>query len=145
MLRITNFNKKYIMRKLIIDQTSNSPRVVLDPEKRVFEISGESRPPDVDTFYGEIINWMDDYSRYLQVSQEVKDPVIFNFDLDYFNSSSAKYILDFCKQIADVRSKGQDISVRWHHEAEDMDMLQVGKEMSRMAKFPFEYVEKKID
>jgi SiaC family regulatory phosphoprotein/Family of unknown function (DUF6272) len=135
--------KKYIMRKLVIDQTASSPKVVLDPEKRVFEISGESRPPDVGSFYSEILMWMDDYSGQLLKSQESREPVVFNFDFEYFNSSSAKYILDFCKQIASVRSKGKDIDVKWHYEDDDMDMLEVGREMSRMAKLPFEFVQKK--
>jgi hypothetical protein len=134
--------KKYIMRKLVIDQTASSPRVLLDPEKRVFEIAGESRPPDVGSFYGEILTWMDDYSGHLLKTQESRDPVVFNFDFEYFNSSSAKYILDFCKQIATVRSKGKDIEVKWHYEEDDMDMLEVGREMSRMSKLPFEFVKK---
>jgi hypothetical protein len=133
---------KYIMRKLIIEKTANSPKVILDPDKKIFEISGESRPPDVGTFYGEILRWMDDYTIHLFRSQETKDPVVFNFDLEYFNSSSAKYILDFSKQIASVHSKGKNIAVKWHYEKDDADMLEVGREMSRMAKLPFEFVEK---
>ena len=134
---------KYLMRKLIIEETSSSPRVILDPDKRIFEISGESRPPDVGEFYGEILNWMDDYSQNLMTSSDSSDPVVFSFDLEYFNSSSAKYLLDFCKQIANVRSKGLDVTVKWHYEDDDADMLEVGKEMSRMVRFPFEYIEKK--
>lgn len=133
---------KYIMRKLIIERTASSPKVILDPDKRIFEISGESRPPDVGTFYGEILRWMDDYSTHLFRTPETKDPVIFNFDLEYFNSSSAKYILDLSKQIATVHSKGKNVEVKWHYEKDDADMLEVGREMSRMAKFPFEFVEK---
>jgi hypothetical protein len=38
---------RYIMRKLITERTSISPKVVLDPEKNIFLISGESRPHDV--------------------------------------------------------------------------------------------------
>ena len=135
---------EYIMRKLIIDQTANSPKVILDPDKNIFEISGESRPPDVANFYDEILRWMDDYSVHLLKSNETKDPVTFNLDFDYFNSSSAKYILDFCKQIASVRSKGENVMVKWHYEDEDIDMLEVGREMSRMVKVPFEYVLKDI-
>ncbi len=133
---------KSAMRKLIIDQTTNSPGVVLDPERNRYEISGESRPPDVGNFYGEILKWMDDYSQYLGRSQEDKDPLEFNINLEYFNSSSAKYILDFCKQIAAIPSKGKNVRIKWHYEAEDMDMLEVGKELSRMAKFPFEFIKK---
>jgi hypothetical protein len=127
------------MKKLIIDQTSNSPRVILDPDLNRYEIVGESRPPDVEGFYHDILDWFDDYSHYV-LTREVRDPVIVNLDFDYFNSSSAKYILDFCKKIAGVRSKGKDISVKWHYEDDDSDMLQTGKEMSKMARFPFEYV-----
>jgi hypothetical protein len=135
---------KNIMRKLVISQTSSTPGVNFDPDKRIFEISGESRPPDVGEFYGEILNWFDEYSNHLASSGSGNDPVVFNFDLNYFNSSSAKYILDFCKQIAGVRSKGYNVTVNWHYEDDDMDMLEVGREMSRMAKFPFEYIQKEI-
>lgn len=134
----------YIMRKLVIDQTSSSPKVILDPEKRIFEISGESRPPDVGEFYGEIMDWLKDYSHHLVNTRDDRDPVVFNFNLEYFNSSSAKYLLDFCKQIAQVKSKGKDIMVNWHYEDDDMDMLEVGREMSRMAKVPFEFIQKGI-
>ena len=53
---------KYTMRKLIIDQTSCSPKVILDPEKKIYHISGESRPPDVREFYDQILSWLDDFS-----------------------------------------------------------------------------------
>lgn len=133
---------RYIMRKLVIDQTSSSPKVILDPEKRIFQISGESRPPDVGEFYGEIMDWLKDYSHHLSNSSDEKDPVVFSFDLEYFNSSSARYLLDFCKQIAQVQSKGKDVMVKWHYEDDDMDMLEVGREMSRMSKLPFEFISK---
>jgi len=130
------------LRKLVIDQTSSSPRVMLDPEKKIFEISGESRPPDVGSFYGEILTWMDDYSGHILKSQEGREPIVFSFDLEYFNSSSAKYILDLCKLLSSIRSKGKEVEVKWHYENDDMDMLEVGREMSRMAKLPFEFVKK---
>jgi hypothetical protein len=132
------------MRKLIFEKTENSPKVILDPEKNVFEISGESRPPDVSAFYGEILRWLDDYSLQLLKSQETANPLVFNFDLEYFNSSSAKYILDFCKQVASIRSKGKKIAVRWKYEKDDVDMLEAGREMSRIAKLPFEFEMKAI-
>jgi len=135
---------KYIMRKLVIEPTVSSPKVILDPDKNRFEISGESRPADVATFYEEIISWMDDYSHHLVKSHESREPVTFNLDFEYFNSSSAKYILDFCKQIGNVRSKGKEIQVRWHYDDDDVDMLEVGREMSRMAKLPFDYIAKDI-
>ncbi|HBE41471.1 MAG TPA: hypothetical protein DDW27_09750, partial [Bacteroidales bacterium] len=136
---------KHIMRKLIIDKTTNSPKVIFDPERNIFEISGESRPPDVAGFYSEILNWFDDYSSFLSKTGGTGDAVVFNLDFEYFNSSSAKYILDFCKQIAALRSKGGDILVKWHYEKDDADMLESGREMARIAKIPFEYNLKDMD
>jgi hypothetical protein len=133
---------KYTMRKLIIEQTSNSPKVFFDPDNNFFEISGESRPPDANTFYTEIFNWFDDYSSYLSSAKDSIKPVAFDLEFEYFNSTSAKYLLDFCKQVALARLKGLDISIRWLYEEDDIDMFQAGKEMSRIAKFPFEYIQK---
>lgn len=137
-IRIT-INRQY-MRKLIIDQTSNSPKVVFDPEKNRYEISGESRPPDVAGFYGDVLGWFDDYSQQVLKTGNNNRPLAVDLDFEYFNSSSAKYILDFCRKIADARSKGSDITVKWHYEDDDPDMLETGREMSKMARFPFEYV-----
>ncbi|HUX57047.1 MAG TPA: SiaC family regulatory phosphoprotein [Bacteroidales bacterium] len=132
---------KYIMRKLIIDQTPNSPKVILDPEKKIYHISGESRPPDVREFYDQILSWLDDFSIYLVKSDDMKDPVIFNFNFEYFNSSSGKLILDICKILAGLQLKGFNVTINWHFEKDDVDMLEVGKEMSKIVKFPFEYIE----
>jgi hypothetical protein len=132
---------KYIMRKLIIDQTNNSPMVILDPENKIYQISGESRPPDVREFYDQVISWLDDFSIYLAKSDETKEPVVFNFNFEYFNSSSGKLILDICKILGGLRARGFNVTVNWHFEKEDVDMLEVGKEMSKIVKFPFEFVE----
>lgn len=136
---------KYNMRKLIIEKTPNSPKVILDPERYIFELSGESRPPDVAAFYLEILKWFDEFTLYLNKQQEIREPIMIKFDFEYFNSSSAKYILDLCKQIAAVRAKGIGMNVNWHFEKDDTDMLEAGREMSRIAKVPFEYNLKNFD
>ena len=136
---------KYIMRKLIIDQTPSSPKVILDAENKIFQISGESRPPDVREFYDQILSWLDDFSLYLIRSDEKENPVEFNLDFEYFNSSSGKMILDICKILANLRLKGINVKVNWHFEKDDMDMHEVGKEMSKIVKFPFDFIESEIN
>ena len=111
-----------------------------DPDNNVYLITGESRPPDVREFYDQILSWLQDFSLYIIGPDSKKDPVIFNFNFEYFNSSSGKLILDICKLLAGLRLKGINIIVKWYHEKEDGDMLEVGKEMSRIVKFPFEYI-----
>ena len=129
------------MNKLEIEQTSNSPRVILDPENNRFEIYGESRPEDVSKFYMPIMEWFDKngpaFSEKMNPGE--KEQFEFNFNVEYFNSISAKYILDIVKEIGKIHSKGIDFRVNWHYEEDDEDMLEVGVEMSRLVSLPFEY------
>ena len=129
------------MDKLIIDPTTFTPRVILDHEMGIFEISGESRPQDSREFYGQIISWLNEFDSHLVLSEKGKDEVVFNLNFAYFNSSSGKFILDICKIIARIRARENNASVRWHHEKNDNDMLEAGMEISKMVRFPFEYVE----
>jgi hypothetical protein len=132
---------KYIMRKLIIEETPNSPKVILDPEMKIYQISGESRPPDVREFYDQILTWLDDFTIHLTKSDNKSEPIRFSFDFGYFNSSSGKLILDICKVLARLRAKEMDVIINWHYEKDDVDMLETGQEISRIIKFPFEYTE----
>ena len=134
-----------LIRKLIIEKTSSSPKVIFDADKDIFEISGESRPNDVVVFYGEILKWLEDFSSQLSRQSTRSEPLVFNLSFEYFNSSSAKYILDLCKNLARMRSRGHNLVVKWHYKEDDEDMLEAGKEMSRLAKFTFDYVQKKTE
>jgi hypothetical protein len=133
---------KNVMKKLFIEPTASSPEVLLDPDKKLFTISGESRPPDVASFYGEILTWFDEYSTNILSPGQGGDPVVFNLDFVYFNSASAKYILDLCKMLAAARHKGAEIDVNWHYEPDDTDMLEAGQEISKIAKIPFGFTKK---
>jgi len=132
------------METKIINATSNSPRVVLDPENRIFEISGESRPKDIPKFYKPILQWLDEFEQNLTKQKDNTTLFEFNFSFEYFNSLSAKFILDICKKLSRLRFDGSNINVKWHYEEDDDDMHEVGQEMSRISKLPFEYVEIKL-
>ena len=71
----------------------------------------------------------------------MNDSMTFTFNLEYFNSSSAKLIVDVCKSLSALRQRGLNVTVIWQYEEEDEDMLEAGKEMSRLVKCPFEYKE----
>ena len=130
------------MEKLIIEPTANSPRIVLDPEARNFEFSGESRPENVRKFYLPILEWLEAYT----VEQgKLRDDertfgLLCQFNFEYFNSTSAKYILDIFKSLNAISSQGIDLEIKWLYEEDDEDMLEVGQEMSRMSKLTFEYI-----
>jgi len=132
------------MEKIFIEATTNTPKVVLDPDKMIFEISGESRPKDVSKFYYPILLWLDELGKISTEQMDDGSMFEFNFRFEYFNSLSAKYILDICKKLSSHGSGGKYFSVKWHYEEDDDDMHEVGQEMSRISKLPFEFVEIKL-
>ncbi len=130
------------MEKLTIEPTANSPLIVLDPEMKNFEFSGESRPENVRKFYLPVLEWLEAYTasqESLQDDQRTSGlQCLFNFE--YFNSTSAKYILDIFKSLNALHLLGLDLKIKWLYEEDDEDMLEVGQEMSRMSKLTFEYI-----
>lgn len=132
------------MEKLIINPTVFTPGVILDHEEHSIEIEGESRPQDVREFYVPILEWMNDFSETLLRSDDKSKPVIANFNFNYFNSGSAKCILDICKILAKLRSDNIDVSARWHYVKGDDDMLEAGMEMAQIVKLPFDFIESEI-
>lgn len=134
------------MEKLIIDATLNTPSVILDPEKNLFQFTGESRPENVRNFYIPVLEWLEHYtSEVASLDKENKSRVHeFHFNFEYFNSTSAKYILDLFKTLSNLHSEGINVLVYWHYEEDDEDMLEVGKEMSRMSRLNFDYIKTKV-
>ncbi|NOR33273.1 MAG: DUF1987 domain-containing protein [Bacteroidales bacterium] len=130
------------MEKLIIEPTANSPRIILDPENRNFEFSGESRPENVRKFYLPILEWLEAYTAEQEKLQDKERTfgILCQFNFEYFNSTSAKYILDIFKSLNAISAVGIGLEIKWLYEEDDEDMLEVGQEMSRMSKLSFEYI-----
>lgn len=127
------------MEKLSLAPTLNTPGVNLDPVGNKFELKGESRPENVRSFYLPILDWLEKFAGELQGKAD-GSPLEFSFNFEYFNSTSAKYILDIFKILNSINSTGKTVKVSWHYEEDDEDMYEVGMEMSRMSGITFEYV-----
>jgi hypothetical protein len=130
------------MEKLIIEPTVNSPRIVLDSESRNFEFSGESRPENVRKFYLPILEWLEAYTAEQEKLRDDERTfgLLCQFNFEYFNSTSAKYILDIFKSLNAISALDIELEIKWLYEEDDEDMLEVGQEMSRMSKLSFEYI-----
>lgn len=129
------------MQALIIPATDSSPKVALDPANNIFEISGESRPEDVRKFYEPLLAWIDEYGVFLK-SNTPNKKIQFNFIFEYFNSSSAKYVMDIMSKLNDIKSANKvlDIEICWHYEEMDEDMLEAGQEFQNITQIPFKFI-----
>ena len=95
------------MRALKLGQTDNTPLVELDLDSGKYLIKGESRPEDVSKFYAPVLQWFEDWGGQLYYrSQQFgkKEDHVVCFQFEYFNSSSAKYIMDLILKISESRT-----------------------------------------
>ena len=125
------------------ESTESTPKIVLDPNSKVFEISGISRPENVRECYEPVIDWFEEFEQKLpeydfSTSGEL---ITFKIQLNYFNSASAKFILDVLMEINKLFNKGMYLQIDWYYEEGDDDMKEVGEELSEIVDFKFNYIE----
>ena len=132
------------MNTLFIDETAATPKIEFNLEENKFELQGCSRPEDVRNFYYPVINWLTELKQTVNSELKAKhseNPVVFKFKFDYFNSSSAKFILDILVIIDQIHSEGLNMRIDWYYDENDDDMKEVGEELSEVVDFPFKYIE----
>lgn len=125
------------MNNLILEKTDNTPGVVLDFTKRTIEFTGDSRPENAKLFFDPIFNWISEYSCHIyfltkESNSEIKTNV--NFKLEYFNSSSAKYIVEIIKAFnkAETENPKAKITINWNYDKDDDDLRDSGAEFVKM-------------
>lgn len=122
------------METLRIEQSDDSPLVILDPVDRHFEISGKSLPENVLDFYQPVLDWLKEYS------EKPNGKTVFNLKLVYFNTSSSKMIMDILLIFEEMVEEGYDVLIRWHSRLTDEDMQEAGKEYEGMIAVPFKHL-----
>lgn len=122
------------MEKIILDPTNETPKVILDKDSNMFEISGNSLPEDVNSFYTPILTWFDEYSS----NPNSKTEVTLNFE--YYNTSSSKMILKILEKFKEIHRKGFDVEIHWHYSDDDEDMIEAGEDYSEHIKIPFKFI-----
>lgn len=122
------------MEILHIEATEDSPEIILDQEKEIFEISGRSLPEDVNTFYEPVIEWIEEYTK------NPNPRTIFKFRFSYFNTASSKIILDILTLFEEMIDAKHNVKVRWYYLESDEDMRDAGEEYAEMVEVPFEFI-----
>jgi hypothetical protein len=134
------------MEKLIISPTSTTPAIHLSVEENVYSISGTSRPEDVRELYYPVIEWIQKLAENILDGTinkySAENALIFKTDLVYFNSSSAKFLYDIFMELKRIALSGVAVTVEWHYEKDDTDMLEAGIDIASLAEMEFTFIPK---
>lgn len=117
------------MDRLYLPRTERSPLVELDVESHRLRIEGESYPEDAAAFFGPILALLDTYLGQCR-STPPDSPVVLDVRLLYFNSSSAKALMNVFQRLEAAARAGVEIEVNWHYHPDDETMMEFGEDFS---------------
>jgi len=123
------------MEPLIIEGTPKTPTVNFNAETGVVEIKGRSIPENSVEFYKPLVDWLEEYKANPAAKTQV------NIQLEYFNTSSSKCILDVFKKLEAIHKAKNDVEINWYYEEDDEDMLEAGEDYESIIRIPFKMIE----
>ncbi len=130
--------------ELYIAPKNNSPEIIFSPDENIFRISGISLPEDVKSFYSPVMEWLEIFVNDV-LDGEYKfsnnNPLKFVFCLQYFNSSSAKFIFDIITELKKLIEDNIAVIIEWQYEKGDPDQKEAGEEISELAGVNFSFTE----
>lgn len=121
------------MEPLIIEPTSATPKIILDKDSGKFEIGGKSFPEESRSFYEPVFSWLEEYAK------DPNEETLFEFKMEYFNSSSSLIILEILNVLDTILKQEKKVDVLWNHLEIDEDMYDAGEEYSELVKVPFSF------
>lgn len=111
------------MESIKIEGSPKTPTVHFNADSGQLEIKGRSIPENSIEFYKPLVDWLDQYA------SSAKSQTVVNIQLEYFNTSSSKCILDVFKKLEAIHNgKSSEITINWHYEEDDEDMLEAGED-----------------
>jgi len=108
-----------------IQATPRTPFLMLDTKSYRIVLEGESYPEDTKKFYDEPMSTLHKF-----LGMDHPENVVSQFKLKYFNSSSAKVLLDLFLVIEEAAVRGNKMTIEWHFTKDDDNMRELGEEFS---------------
>lgn len=114
-----------------IKATADTPEVHFEASTGELQIKGRSLPEDAWSFYKPLIEWA------IEEGQQVQACLKIVLHLDYFNSSSGRFLLEM---LAAFESRGEGkTEIFWVSDDDDELMQEKGEEFSDLLNIPFRF------
>jgi hypothetical protein len=117
------------MAALHLEGTPKTPTVSFDDASGLLELKGRSIPENSIEYYKPLI------------ARDPRPRTTLHVQLEYFNTSSSKCILDVFKKLEMIRVTGNEVTVLWHYEQDDEDMLEAGEDYRAIINIPFKMIQ----
>ena len=95
------------------EATARTPEIILDDASGTLVLAGESYPEDVPAFYADITSAIEAYFA------ATEDAFHVTIKLTYFNSSSARALMELLDLLDNAASGGRSVTVDWFCDTDD--------------------------
>ena len=118
----------------MINATSHTPSVDLNPESGIIRIEGKSTPVNAEDFFSPILKWIEEYCHDSNCSIQVQ------LNFEFLNVASSKRILFLLYKCHDYHKKTGKASVTWYYSENDIEMMEIGRDYAFMVQpLPFQF------
>ena len=114
------------MQIISIAASERAPEVEFNFAEGVLKLKGESYPEDVASFYGPLLTALDKWLSGLEAGASVR----LDIELVYFNSSSAKALMNLLLMLEKAGGAGKKVEVNWYFNSDDDTMQEFGEDFS---------------
>ena len=108
--------------KLELPLTESTPYVLIDEEAGYIRFKGECYAENTIEFFKKTTDWLTGY-----LATDFSS-LIFDIELEYFNSSSSKLLYNMLKSMDTRASHGKDITVNWYSVVGNDIILEQGED-----------------
>lgn len=120
--------------KLSFSATKVTPSFYYEPETKALDISGQSYPEDAAAFYEPVC------AHLHELFEKTKDNFTLRLMLDYFNTSSGKYLQRILQMLEKESQAGRGVKVFWYYDQKDPDQQENGLELCHGLSLNFELI-----
>lgn len=122
------------MENLEIAGTIKTPTISMNGENGSMSLAGRSNPENARVLFQPVIEWLEEYVKHPAQRTELK------INLELFNTSSSKYLLEVLRKIRYLADNNYEFSVTWMYEEDDLEMLDTAEAYEMMTGLRFEKV-----
>jgi hypothetical protein len=122
------------MNKIEIEATADTPAVKFYPNQGELEIKGKSISENSVKFYRPLIESVEQYL-FKPVS-----PTLVHIHFDYFNTASAKCVIEILKKLESLPKKGIKVEVNWYYKADVPSSYHAGMDYKSILNLDFKMV-----
>lgn len=123
-----------MMENIIISPNKSTFGIHFNFEKGLLEFSGTSYPDNAADFFEPLCDWVK------QLVGNTKKPITVNFKINYFNTSSSKYIFLLLELLSAHHRNNNKLNINWYFFDGEEEMLEAWKEIVDELNLPYNVV-----